>query len=233
MSKILIFRFEAADGPGFFGSFLDKHEIEYQVLKIDQNDATPTSIDGASALVFMGGAMSANDALGWIPPVLDLIRRGHEADIPMLGHCLGGQLISKALGGSVTKNPVEEIGWLSVRNLDNPDKPRWCAGLPSTLHVFQWHNETFSIPPNAVRLFSSDACPNQGFQIGKTLGLQFHLEILPEMVLDWATRFIDDNHVPGATVQSRQAMLDKLAQKAEQSMQAADLIYGHWCGQLK
>ena len=233
MSEILIFRFEKTDGPGYFGQFLDTKGIKYQLLEVDQGETIPTSIDGAPALVFMGGVMSANDRLDWISPVLELIRSARKSNIPMLGHCLGGQLISKALGGHVEKNPVEEIGWWPVDVIQNNQTPKWCRKLPVTLDVFHWHNETFSVPAEATHIFKSAACPNQGFQIGNTLALQFHLEILPEMVDDWASRFIDHTHEPGPTVQSQSTIIENLVEKAARSKTAADWIYDHWCSNLR
>lgn len=233
MSKILIFRFEQRGGPGYFGQYLDRHQIPYQVLKIDQGEPIPDSIDGVSGLVFMGGAMSVNDDLEWIPRVLDLIRCAQSENTPMLGHCLGGQLIAKALGGSVTRNTVEEIGWLPVDVIDNGGPEDWSSELPPTLHVFQWHNETFSIPRDAQHLFHRHTCPNQGFQIGNSLALQFHLEILADIVEDWSSRFIDASHQASETVQSRKTMIENLPEKVDDSTSAADRIYSNWCRALR
>jgi len=232
MSRILIFRFERTGGPGYFGQYLDRHHIPHQVLKIDQGEPVPVSIDGVSGLVFMGGAMSVNDDLSWIPKVLGLIRRAQSENTPMLGHCLGGQLIARALGGSVTRNPVEEIGWLPVNVIENGGLSSWDPEIPPTLHVFQWHKETFSIPKNAQHLFYRDTCPNQGFRIGNTLALQFHLEILADIVKDWSSHIISASHQISATVQSREDMIDALPRKVETSTVAADRIYGNWCRTL-
>lgn len=232
MSKIIIFRYEKTGGPGYFGQFLDKNDIEYQVVKVDQNEPVPDSIDGAAAFVFMGGVMSANDELNWIPQTLRLIGEAQHCDIPMLGHCLGGQLISRALGGTVSKNPVPEIGWLPVDVVNSEQAPKWCRALPPEINVFHWHKETFSIPRNAKRVFKGATCPNQGFQLDKTLALQFHLEILPEIVTDWAMRFLDQSHIPSTSIQSRREMLDKVVEKSESSMKAAEQVYSFWCSKL-
>ncbi len=194
MSRILILRFEQTGGPGYFGRYLERRQIPYAIRKIDQGEPVPESIDGVSGICLLGGVMSANDDLPWIPRILDLIRLAHSRNIPILGHCLGGQLIARALGGSITKNPVEEIGWLPVDVISNAETPTWCAGLPGVLNVFHWHNETFSIPGGAQKLFHRDTCPNQGFQIGNTLALQFHLEVLPETVHEWTSLFLDASH---------------------------------------
>ena len=230
MSKVFIFRFETVGGPGYLGHFLDRYGIDYQVVKVDQNQTIPTSIDGVSALVFMGGGMSANDDIQWITRTLGLIKDAQSKDIPMLGHCLGGQLISKALGGVITDSPVREIGWLPVDVVRSRSTPAWCHELPSPLEVFHWHNETFSIPQDATHIFERRACPNQGFQIGRTIALQFHLEVLPEMVTDWTNRFLDKSHVSSEYVQSAQTILKDLTKKSNASKRIAECVYGHWCG---
>ena len=109
MKPVIIFRFASIEGPGFLADFLDAQSIPWQLVKVDEEEALPATIADYSGVVLMGGPMSVNDDLPWIPSVLQLIRDAFKADIPLLGHCLGGQLISKALGASVGKNPVKEI----------------------------------------------------------------------------------------------------------------------------
>ena len=125
----------------------------------------------------MGGPMSVNDRLAWIPKVLRLIRAAVAADIPVLGHCLGGQLLSKALGGRVRANREKEFGWLPVARVDSPQTESWLAGLPPRFEVFHWHGETFSLPAGATHLLRSRYCRNQAFVLGKNLGLQCHIEM--------------------------------------------------------
>ena len=85
----------------------------------------PVEPENYSAFVFMGGPMSVNDNLPWIAPILELIRAAIERNQPCLGHCLGGQLMCKALGGSVTGNPVKEIGWNKVKATESPVARLW------------------------------------------------------------------------------------------------------------
>ncbi|MBI5612474.1 MAG: type 1 glutamine amidotransferase, partial [Gammaproteobacteria bacterium] len=186
MKEIAIFRHAASEGPGYLADFLARRGLPQRLIRIDNNDPVPTSIDGFSALVFMGGPMSVNDDLPWIPPVLALIRQAVAADRPVLGHCLGGQLISKALGGAVTRNPVKEIGWLPVSRVNGPLAADWLDDLPAEFEVFHWHGETFSIPPGATRILTSRDCANQAFVIGKTLAFQCHVEMTSAMVREWA-----------------------------------------------
>ena len=228
MNDILIFRHAAGEGPGYFTNFLDRHGLRYRIVRIDQGDQVPGSIGSTPALVLMGGPMSVNDPLPWIPGILDLVREAVAADRPVLGHCLGGQLISKALGGMVSANGVREIGWFPVRREANTAATDWLDGLAPEFEVFHWHGETFSIPPGATRILSSDACINQGFVLGRTLGLQCHVEMLPGMVHDWARIGHEEILRPSATVQSAAQMGEALDERIRRLHQVADVLYTRW-----
>ena len=129
MQPILIFRHAPHEGPGYLADYLDRRGLPHRLIRIDQGDPVPTSLDGIPGLVFMGGPMSVNDPLSWIPKVLNLIRQAVAADLPVLGHCLGGQLISKALGGVITKNPVKEIGWMPEQEINTTAARDWLRRL--------------------------------------------------------------------------------------------------------
>src|SRR6478752_6936483 len=102
MRPVAIFRHYVTEGPGYFATYLDRHGLPWELVKLDEGQSVPRSPDAFSGLAFMGGPMSVNDDLPWIPPVLELIRAATARDVPVLGHCLGGQLMSKALGGHVS-----------------------------------------------------------------------------------------------------------------------------------
>ena len=110
MNPVAIFRHAPTEGPGYFATYLDRQAVPWRLLKLDAGEVVPADPRMFAGLVFMGGPMSVNDDLPWIAPVLRLIRDGVDADVPVLGHCLGGQLMSKALGGAVSRNPIKEIG---------------------------------------------------------------------------------------------------------------------------
>ena len=228
MKEILIFRHVAGEGPGYFAQFLERHKQPYRLVRIDQNDPIPDSIAHASALVFMGGPMSVNDDLPWIDREFRLIRQAIDADLPMLGHCLGGQLMSKALGGEISANPVREIGWLPVQQIDNAAARSWFPGLDPEFDVFHWHGETFTLPPGATHLLKSTACANQAFAIGRSLGLQCHVEMLPKMISDWAHASREEIKNPGPTVQSLAQMSENLELRIKRLHQVADILYGRW-----
>ncbi|PPD56705.1 MAG: glutamine amidotransferase, partial [Methylotenera sp.] len=184
MKPVIIFRFMAHEGPGFLGEFLDTQGIHWQLVKVDENEMLPQSILNYSGVVLMGGPMSVNDDLPWITPLLNLIREADKNGIPLLGHCLGGQLISKALGAVVSKNPIKEIGWGEVAVTQNAIAKQWFGDLES-FNSFHWHGETFSLPQGATHLLASANCQNQAYAIGKHLALQCHIEMTAEMVKKW------------------------------------------------
>lgn len=204
MKPIVIFRHAATEGPGYLGTFLDEQHIPWQLVKIDESEPLPTSVAGYSGVVLMGGPMSVNDDLAWIAPLLGLIREAYTKDIPLLGHCLGGQLISKALGAVVTKNPIKEIGWGAVSVSKNADAQYWFGQL-ETFNSFHWHGETFSLPEKAVHLLSSPYCQNQAYAIGKHLAFQCHIEMTPEMVQSWCEVGVEELAESAASIAVQQA----------------------------
>ena len=144
------------------------------------------SPDEADGLIFMGGPMSVNDDLPYIRQELRLIEQAVARDKPVLGVCLGAQLIARALGGRVYKNPVKEIGWFAVRFTEAARADRLFAGLDGPELVFHWHGETFDLPAGAELLALSGGCRHQAYRMGENVyGLQFHLEVTPEMIADW------------------------------------------------
>ena len=233
MQDLLVFRHAPHEGPGYLADYLDRHGLSHRLVRVDQDDPIPSSIDAISGVVLMGGPMSVNDPLPWIPKVAELIRRAVAADVPVLGHCLGGQLISKALGGVITKNPVKEIGWLPVSRVDNPVARRWLDGLPDEFEAFHWHGETFSIPPGATRVLGSRDCANQAFVLGKTLAFQCHIEMTADLVREWARVGADELAPACATVQNPQTMTADLDARVRRLQAVADRIYDRWIEGLK
>lgn len=232
MKPVAIFRFSPTEGPGYFASFLDRHSIPWRLFRLDEKDTVPSSLDDYSGFVFMGGPMSVNDDLPWIAPVTALIQKAIAANAPCLGHCLGGQLISKAMGGMVSRNPVKEIGWNPVR-IDNPAVAREWLGADLVdaggFTTFQWHGETFTIPPGAVRILTGDACANQAYVLGNSLGLQCHVEMTPEMIenwcRDWAKERVDAD-LP--SIQTPDEMLGQMRSNLHGLNEVADRLYRHW-----
>ncbi|MBU1365750.1 MAG: type 1 glutamine amidotransferase [Gammaproteobacteria bacterium] len=231
MQPVAIFRHSPAEGPGYFAIFLEQHGIPWRLIALDEGAEVPANVDDYSGLCFMGGPMSVNDPLPWIEPVCGLIREAVAKDVPVIGHCLGGQLMSKALGGHVTRNPVKEIGWSSAHGEDNGIARQWLgnfAGKSGT--VFQWHGETFSIPAGATRLLANGYCANQMFVTGPHLAMQCHVEMTPEMIAAWCEQWADEAiavaDLPSA--QTPETMLTEIADKLPVMRQLSEQLYSAW-----
>lgn len=234
MKPVIIFRHALTEGAGYLGSFLTEKHISWRMIRIDQGDPLPASMQNFSGMVLMGGPMSVNDDLAWIPPLLALIREAIAADIPVLGHCLGGQLISKALGATVGKNPVKEIGWGEISVSQNSEAKKWFGATQQFLG-FHWHGETFALPAGATHLLASPYCQNQAYALGKHLAFQCHIEMTAEMVKVWcdagATEVQDAAASPG--VQPTPEILKDLQPRVEQLNAIAKPVYEHWLNGLK
>jgi len=225
---ILISRHVVGEGPGYLAKFFDRQQIPYKVIKIDAGDALPDRLDGVSGLVFMGGPMSVNDPLPWIPKALRLIQLAIDSGKPVLGHCLGGQLISKALGGTVRPHSVREIGWFPVTASANTDAKRWLGDLGPQFEVFHWHGETFTIPAGASHILASEACENQAFVVGNTLALQCHVEMTTAMVQRWMETGANEICAGTSSIQDRVGLIDQLEMRVQRLHGVADVLYGRW-----
>ncbi|MEQ1667293.1 MAG: type 1 glutamine amidotransferase [Sulfuriferula sp.] len=234
MKPVAIFRHISFEGAGYFADFLEQQQIPSVLIKVDENEAIPTSPHDYSGLVFMGGNMSVNDDLPWIQHSLDLMRAAMDADIPVLGHCLGGQLMSKALGAVVSRTPIKELGWGRVTTTDNDVARAWFDGLQQ-FDSFHWHGETFALPAGATHLLKSSYCDNQAYALGKHLALQCHVEMTAEMVQTWCTHGADEiNAASGSpAVQTPAAMQTNLEQQITQLNRVADRLYSRWIKGLK
>jgi GMP synthase-like glutamine amidotransferase len=233
MLPIAIFRHVAFEGPGYLAEFFDARKIPWQLICVDAGEAVPLSAVAYAGLVFMGGPMSVNDDLPWIAQELDLIRNAVARDVPVLGHCLGAQLIARALGGVVSKNPLKEIGWGDVKVADNEVAHHW-FGKVENFAAFHWHGETFTLPPGATRLLSSAHCVNQGYALGRHLALQCHIEMTAEMIATWCEVGAAEIAASSASpaVQSPFAIQEQMASQLAQLQQVATLLYSKWISGL-
>ena len=229
MKPVAIFRHFHTEGPGYFAIALERSCVPWHVVRIDAGDAVPDDPRAYSGLAFMGGPMSVNDALAWIDPVLRLIRSAVAADIPVIGHCLGGQLIARALGGTVTRHPLKEIGWAEITPADTSLAKHWFGADPRAFTGFHWHGETFSIPPGAELVLSSRHCTNQAFALGKHFGMQFHVEMTAELIETWCRTGVQEiADSPGPAVQSPAEIERDLARRLADLHAVADRIYARW-----
>ena len=191
------------EGPGLIASWMQARGHKFQCIALWNGDPLPDPA-GVDGLVIMGGPMNVDehDAHPWLVGEIEFIRQVIDADKPVLGICLGGQLMARALDAAVHAGGQPEIGWFETR-LVSPAP--LLAGLPASFDAYHWHGDTFDIPNGATRVLESDACANQGFVFGdRALALQCHLETTPESARD-----IIDNSTWAVTptAQSAEAML--------------------------
>ena len=190
------------EGLGSIGGWLEERGARIGWTRLFADDPLPR-LDGLDLLIALGGPMSVNDEarLPWLASEKRVLREAIARGIPVLGVCLGAQLIASALGARVRRAGVPEIGWFPIEAVPGPDGT---FRFPATCTVFHWHGETFDLPEGAVRLARSGPCDNQAFQIARhVIGLQFHLEMTRDGAHALAA-YGRDELVPGPYVHSEQ-----------------------------
>lgn len=188
MPNILVIQHVPHEGLGTF-----EPAFKAAGLAVTRLDATNPKADWAAAaaaegLVVMGGPQSVYEqaTYPYLKRELEVLRQAVKAGMPVLGMCLGAQLLAAALGGKVTKNASKEIGWHPLMREPAADTDPLAEPFGQTESVFQWHGDTFSLPKGAVQLFSSPLCPQQAFRYGdRAYGLQFHVEVTEAMIRLW------------------------------------------------
>ncbi len=183
---VLVFRHISMEHLGWIQPALDAAGIEARYVDRYFDPRSHGDLNGAAGLISMGGFMSANDRLDFVRRELGVLEEAIALGKPVLGVCLGAQMIAKALGAQVFRNPVPEYGWLPLERTDAGRMDPVLAGFRDPETVLHFHNETFELPSGATWLAYSKDCPNQAFRYGSNVyGFQFHLEVTPEMLREW------------------------------------------------
>ena len=228
MKPVRIFRHVACEGPGYLGTFLNQHNVPFEIICIDDGISVPKNLNDISGLVFMGGGMNVTDPLQWVNEEKELIRKAIDKNIPVMGICLGAQLMSAALGGEITHDPNMEIGWhkvkADIKNIDN----EWLKELPENFTPFHWHADTFTIPKEATVLLHSKCRMNQAFSINNSIAMQFHLEMTIEMVEEWVRLFKSDLKKGTPCIQNSHEIISNMENKINALHHCADIFYGRW-----
>lgn len=233
MKPVLVLQHQHADGPSYLATWLADQGIAFEVRNTQAGEAYPDGIAGWSGLAILGGEMSANDDLPSLRQAERLILEAMAENAPVLGHCLGGQLMARALGAAVGRSPQPEVGWQPLRVHDTPAARQW-FGEPGSRHVYHWHYDAFALPRGAELLASSEACPHQAFAIGPHLAMQFHVEIDAPKHERWSfdadPRYLAVHGQP--TVQDGAAMREAGLCHLPRQLQLADRIYAIWARAL-
>jgi len=180
MSNVLFVQNTKIEGSGYLGDLLKNDGFEITSVNAKHEKFPEKDF---SLLVILGAPESANDDLPYLQAEQQLIKNYVEKNIPVLGICLGSQLIAKTFGAKVYSGPQKEIGFYNDLKIHN--NSAFFSDFQNPFTVFHWHSDTFDLPEGAVRLASSDYYPNQAFQYKSAVGLQFHLEVNEEMVNLW------------------------------------------------
>lgn len=226
--RALAFRHVPFEHLGLIADSLQEHGIAFEYADLYATPNRDIGVAAADALIFMGGPMSVNDDLPYIHQELRYIAQAVSRGKPVLGVCLGSQLIAKALGGRVYKNAVKEIGWAPVHWTEAAARDPLFAGLRSPERVFHWHGETFDLPRGAEWLAYSGACRNQAFRVADNVyGLQFHLEVTPEMISCWCQEDANEGDLREISTP-----IDP-RENAERLRELASQVFGRWCRIVK
>jgi GMP synthase (glutamine-hydrolysing) len=193
MAKIYVLQHHPVENLGSIGDALEGAALAWQYVRVADGQPVPADMKGAGGLIVMGGPMAVyqTDRYPWLRDEMRLIEDAVKSSLPVLGVCLGAQIVAAALGAKVERNPNgKEIGWHSITLSDSAREDRLMRGLPAMITPFHWHGDIFELPRGAVSLAWSDKTACQAFRYGdKAYGFQFHFEVTREGVAAMADAF--------------------------------------------
>ncbi len=213
---------------GYLQNILDRLEYPYEEINLIEGEKVNFNTDDISGLIFMGGAGNVNAPEDWMMDEIELIKQADEKSIPMLGICLGAQLISKALGGCVCESDQLEVGWHEVFLKPEVKKHPWFEGVPDQFTAFHWHAHICTPPPGGIPAISNNCTESQGFIYKDHLAIQFHLEMTAEKIHKLTDLFACDIANPTPCVNSKQQLLDNLNAHCEHIFSIADNLLSQW-----
>jgi GMP synthase (glutamine-hydrolysing) len=224
---VLVFRHGPSVPLGMIADALDVRGIEWRYVDLWASPEEDLAVEVAGALLFLGGLMSVNDPLPWLRQEERYIVRAISSGVPVLGVCLGAQLLAKCLGARVYPMECKEIGWYPVRFTEAGMNDLVLQGLPHEETLFHWHGETFELPAGSEKLAESDLCPNQAFRCGANLyGLQFHPEVTPEIIAAWCRE-----DAGCGDLREAEGPINPLANQ-QRMREVAARIFGQWCDRI-
>jgi GMP synthase-like glutamine amidotransferase len=230
--RVLVLQHIACEHPGVFSEVMDERGVEAVPVELDEGERLPDWREFDAVLV-MGGPMGAYEEVDhpWLVAEKELVREAAEDGRPVLGVCLGVQVLASALGAEV--RPMEdgaEVGLLPVELTDEGREHPLFAGMPEPLISLQWHGDTFELPQGATLLASSPAAPHQAFQAGQAgYGVQFHMEVTAEMAREWAQVPAYRRSLAQTLGEERGAeFLAEVERRAAELHPSAKRLFGNW-----
>ncbi|MFZ4550417.1 MAG: type 1 glutamine amidotransferase [Aquabacterium sp.] len=229
MRPVALIQHERTQGPGRLLDYLTEQHIPTVTFMPDEGDDVPIHAKDYSGVVFLGSQHSVNEPLRWINREVLLCLSALEADVPLLGHCFGAQLMAKTLGAPVRRNAWPNIGWSTLRTTPFA-KELFGADL---VPAFNWHYDTFGIPARADRLLFGPYCINKAFRLGKHLAFQCHFEVTQDIIQTWCAQSASElASAKGPAVQSAQCILSAMPQALPEVHRFARRVYQHWAAGL-
>jgi GMP synthase (glutamine-hydrolysing) len=228
MSKIWVLQHTACETLGTIADALQAEALAWQYVRIFEGKPVPRELGDAGGLIVMGGPMGVYEHQRYphLKDELRLIEAALKAGMPVLGVCLGSQLLAAALGAGVTKAMRKEIGWYPVRLSEAASEDRLWSGVPREFMAMHWHGDVFDLPAGAVNLARSELTAHQVFRYGKSAyGLLFHLEMTETMIDAMAADFADELREAGGDA-SRLA--DQSADNCGRLQAIGEIVFGHW-----
>ncbi len=231
---ILYLKHVDIEGPETIAPFFEKNGYSSQVLELYNNSVFPQKLDGIDGVICLGGPMNVyeEDKYPFLKDENVFIQSLLDAQIPFLGICLGAQLLAKAAGAKVTRSPVEEIGWRTVKLTDDGLLDPIFKGLGRELFVYQWHGDTFAIPQNGKWLVKGADCPRQALKVGPcAYGFQFHIEITDKSIREWSEEYFKNS--PSLLLEKKDMMLKVYAENKVLFEKEAQIIYSNFLKIIK
>ncbi len=227
---VVIFQHVPFEGPGVIADMLEGRGVPFVVIHGYDDEVLPHTPAGYSAVISMGGPMSANDDLPYLQKEKVFLAQAVERGLPVMGICLGAQILAASVGGKVYPGTGAEVGWGEVSLTDEGRGDELFAAVQNPLPVLHWHGETFDLPAESVLLASSDSYINQAFRLGtNAYGLQFHLEITDEMVQEWVE---EDGELDAGMVTDPEAILSQTPAYLNRIQLNAALVFGRFLDML-
>ena len=234
MAKVYVLQHHPVENLGTIAEALEGAALAWQYVRTYEGHPVPREMKGAGGLIVMGGPMAVYqaDQYPFLRDEMRLIEQAVREELPVLGVCLGGQIVAAALGAKVTRNPAgKEIGWYPVTLSDDAQEDRLWRGVAPNFTPFHWHGDIFEVPAGAVSLASSEKTACQGFRYGSSVyALQFHIEVTPEsvaaMAAEWP-RELEKEKISAAE------MIGATAGHLPELELLSDAIFGRWAGPIQ
>ncbi len=232
MKPVLVFTHDACEPPGYIKILLERMDYPCQQACLLEQDVDDEILNGIAGIVLMGGPGDVNQPSDWMLREMQLIHRADQLGIPILGVCLGAQLMSKALGGEVQAGETLEVGWHPIELIPGAEDHPWFSGLAASFIAFQWHAHIFSPPPGARLMATNDCAQCQAYVFNQHLALQFHLEMDSQHIHELIEKYGSDLEGDSPCVQNAEQILQDIDQRCDRAFAVADDLIGSWLQSL-